>query len=67
MHFSPPAPARDQHVTFRVTQSELEFLDGLTDEHGLSRAQLIREVFAGRVDVSDRPAPSGPTTDVELS
>jgi len=64
--FAPPTPNRDHVVTFRVTASELIFIDELALQHLLTRAQLIREIFAGRIDLSDRPEPAGPTTDIAL-
>lgn len=67
MDFAPPRPNRDHSITFRVTASELLFLDRLADEHGMTRSEVVRGIFAGRIDTSDRPVPSGETTDIELS
>jgi hypothetical protein len=53
-------------MTVRVSESELAYLDARAADHGLSRSELIRAVFAGRIAVTDAPAPSGPTTDVEV-
>lgn len=64
--FVPSPPARPHVLTFRVSESELTYLDALADEHEINRSEVIRAFLAGRILVTDPPVPSGPMTDVEV-
>lgn len=64
--FAPSPPARPHVLTFRVSASELRYLDDLGERHGLTRSEIVRAIFAGRIDTSDKPEPSGKTTDIRV-
>lgn len=64
--FAPSPPTRDGRLTVRLAASELEYLDTCAAEHGLTRSELVRAVFGGRISLVDPPVPSGPMIDVRV-